>query len=332
MNIKELVKTKEFRYALFPSWVGVAFFLLLNICGLLQENIFIFSILIILGVLFGIPHGALDHFVPFDLTKQKITAKPMTYILVVYIGLFFLNVALWFCCVEAAALLFFLITLFHFGQTELYSQKKFLNLNYLKGRLLSFYSELIRGSVPMFIPLFFYSYSYKSLMEKLGMKSTLSFFVKYEDELFWVYVFLLVTYFLVGLYLSAKDKLQSSWIADTSELFLLIVFFIFVKPIFSLGLYLFLWHSLRHLMRLYLINDEFKVTLFSSGLIKTQAKYLLKALPTLSLATIFMMCLYPLFPQFKETPLQIFLIFISSVTVPHTVLIVWMDMKERIYN
>ncbi len=256
----------------------------------------------------------------------------MTIILIVYIGLFFSNVFLWFVKKEIAFLTFILITLFHFGQTEFYSLKRFLRLSYFKNEFLSFFTIFIKGSIPLFIPLIFYPQGFAKLFNEFSMESYFKSFEKNIEAFSLIYFSLIAAYILLNLFLALNERMQLTFIQDCFETFILIALFILVKPILSISFYLFFWHSLRHLMRLFLINDEFRQALEKNGFFKTHCKYLYKALPTLSLAMLFLFFLYPLFPDFQKHPLQIFLIFISSLTLPHTVLVSWMDFYERVYD
>ena len=85
-------------------------------------------------MLVGIPHGSLDHLL---LPNQNFKSKLRFYI--IYIGLILLNLFVWGFSNMIGLILFFLISSYHFGESQLYKFD-------LKNKLISHFSYLCWGA------------------------------------------------------------------------------------------------------------------------------------------------------------------------------------------
>jgi Brp/Blh family beta-carotene 15,15'-monooxygenase len=70
-------------------------------------------------ILFGIPHGSLDHFIYHQERNEKMNVKSLGKFLLFYIGFAILYALLWLISVELSILLFILISAYHFGEMDL---------------------------------------------------------------------------------------------------------------------------------------------------------------------------------------------------------------------
>ncbi|MBM3400884.1 MAG: hypothetical protein FJY21_00980 [Bacteroidetes bacterium] len=73
-----------------------------------------------LGVmLFGIPHGSLDHFIYHHERKEEISIRSIIRFLLFYLGFAIIYGFLWVISAELSILLFILISAYHFGEMDL---------------------------------------------------------------------------------------------------------------------------------------------------------------------------------------------------------------------
>lgn len=70
-------------------------------------------------ILFGIPHGSLDHYIYHHERKEEMSAKSVFKFLLFYIGFALIYALLWLISVELSIFLFILISAYHFGEMDL---------------------------------------------------------------------------------------------------------------------------------------------------------------------------------------------------------------------
>ena len=94
-------------------------------------------------MLVGIPHGSLDHLL---IPKQNTNSKLRFYIF--YLGLIFFNLLIWKLSLIIGLLLFFFISSYHFGESQLYKFN-------LKNKLITNFTYLFWGASVIFSFLFY---------------------------------------------------------------------------------------------------------------------------------------------------------------------------------
>ncbi|MBA3953021.1 MAG: hypothetical protein H0X57_14230, partial [Rubrobacter sp.] len=72
-------------------------------------------------VLFGLPHGAVDHLVPSRLAGRDADGRSVLAVVLLYVVLSSLCLALWFVAPVAAFVLFVCVTVFHWGAGDLHA-------------------------------------------------------------------------------------------------------------------------------------------------------------------------------------------------------------------
>lgn len=70
-------------------------------------------------ILFGIPHGSLDHFIYHKERNEEMNFRSLSKFLLFYIGFAIIYSLLWIISVELSILLFILISAYHFGEMDL---------------------------------------------------------------------------------------------------------------------------------------------------------------------------------------------------------------------
>lgn len=335
------------RLIIYPSWIlllitGISFFLGFSVPQIVQ-----LYIVLVLGILFGFPHGATDHLVPFEILKKKKLSLNMLWLLCAYIGLLAAYLWLWFFNCAAAIILFGLLTWIHWGQGELYSLITFHGAEYNNnfGFLRKLLVIIIRGGIPLIIPLLQEPVEMTNLLSSIekafpGQDNTVfisHLAVTASDVIHKLAVSLiLLTFFhiFVEYFLSKTNKSRKIWKLNLLETLILYFFFWTVPPLFAIGIYLFTWHSWRHLARLFLCDSK-AMSALKENIFQGCIYFALKAAPTSIIATIMVVVLYLLMPTRSNdymSNIVSYLVIISSLTLPHMVVVFWMDIKQGVWT
>ena len=115
----------------------------------------------------------------------------------------------------------------------------------------------------------------------------------------------------------------------------LLGFFCWVPPVLAVGLYFCFWHGFRHVLRLICyeeggaINDSAPATVSIAVRFK---RFFYQALPFTLASVLVVFALARFLPALIEPSqyLGIYLVVISSLTVPHLLVVAWMDRREGV--
>lgn len=285
-------------------------------------------------VILGLPHGALDHLLPSRLGVHW-GRKPfwLGVYLVLYIALAAGYFCLWLERPELAFWGFLLITIFHWGQGDQRFMEVFL------GRLRptrwgAWVTLWVRGGLLIILPVWAFPETAESLFHHaalgLGLERT-----TLELSLPWLTAPLLVG---VGLVLAGYvfNAIQAApnatvLVVDLLELVLLTAFFTLVPAYLAIGIYFAFWHSLRHLARLLILGSGGIERIAPGQLLRSVRQLTLALLPLTIIALTLLGSLYFLNAA-RITTLEgfvaIYLVLISSLTLPHTVVVALLDFWE----
>ena len=131
----------------------VQLFTLIIIMVSLSESEWLVSsslmIALILILLIGIPHGANDHLLFFNLINKRIDEKnrKSTLFFALYIGLILLYIGCWYLFPAFSLGLFILISIYHFGQSNLY-------ISPIESKFVKLISIILSGSFVLLTPIF----------------------------------------------------------------------------------------------------------------------------------------------------------------------------------
>ncbi|MEC9228508.1 MAG: Brp/Blh family beta-carotene 15,15'-dioxygenase, partial [Verrucomicrobiota bacterium] len=233
-----------------------------------------------------------------------------------------------------AADFFFLgLTFFHWGLGDLYICVQVHHATHLsRSKVLSALHILSRGSIPILLPGYLGNDTYRNVVKALVSSGGQA---SYQAE--WVssypLVFLLIPLGLTILSLIAasicmsKKKIRPLCI-DSIESVALFGWFLFVPALWAIGCYFALWHSLRHSLRILSTDTTGSQLLDSKQYLKLSIRWLqLTSLMTL-IALIGMWIIFTLPLSVRGIELDWLakaLIGISVLTLPHTVVVCFMD-------
>jgi len=128
------------------------FTLIIIMLSLIKHELFVSSSLVValvLIVLIGIPHGANDHLLFFNLINKRVDEKNVkdTLFFSSYIGLILLYVCCWYLFPTFSLGLFILISIYHFGQSNVY-------ISPIESKFVKLISIFLSGSFVLLTPIF----------------------------------------------------------------------------------------------------------------------------------------------------------------------------------
>ncbi len=292
--------------------------------------------LLLSAVVFGLPHGALDDRVLFRLFRIPTGAwLPRMAVYAGYVAVALAYLVAWFVEPAFAFLFFIGITWFHWGQGDVFFLRHVYQAPYLlHSRCMRMLSGFIRGGLPMFVTFIFHPSTYLDVaawcLRIFPSDQALPAFL-FQLTAFAPGTFLLFLLF-VGVYLLAaafRSPPQKRGIAacDAGEILLLLLFFMTLHPLVSIGLYFCIWHGLRHLIRLrswLQVDPPQRFSLFPAGL-------LLRSVPNTAISILALLVVAwtarNIFSSWQDL-IGAYLVLISVLTLPHLAVVSWMDLHK----
>ena len=275
-------------------------------------------------LLFGLPHGAIDHLVVLGLAKRSLSLKALALVCLIYLGFVVAMLCLWWLAPLVAVILFLGITIYHWGTADL-AFEGLLNPQapQTTPRILKFNHSFLRGMFPIGIPFL----AFPDATEAILNSCSVAFGYEYElgTTLPFVILIAMILLLLSELaYLRCQGEQRNARLAEDLGL---IAFFVLVPPVLAIGLYFCLWHGFRHVLRL--IRYEGSEDDCGTALAQFKRFYC-RALP-FTLASMLILAVVLLILRASvdlSTFIGIYLVVISSLTLPHLLVVEWMDRQE----
>lgn len=334
-----VVRRTLMRAVIVPSWVVVGVVALLFASGLEIDGPAQYAPFALSLVFLGLPHGAVDHLVPGRL-RGNVTAHSIAGVALLYAALAAIYLALWSVAPVAAFIFFVLLTWFHWGQGDLYSQRTFLGQGEHPVPVpLKVLTAVVRGGLPMLVPLLAFPGVYRGVAESVtGLFSEAGwaawvFGPAFRGAVGAVFFVLVLISLAWGYRRSGADK--AAWGSDAAEVSLLAAYFTLVPPIFAVGLYFCLWHAPRHIARLMLINPSSAATIRKGTFLPALRDFFRDAAPLTAAALALLAGLYLLVPGDPQGPaglLAVYLVLISVLTLPHVAIVGLMDRHQGLWR
>lgn len=282
-------------------------------------------------LIFGLPHGAVDHLVPGRLTGRGVSAGSVAAVVLLYLALGGSYFALWTVVPVVCFALFVLITWLHWGQGDLYSSRAFLGLEGPPVGL----AIVVRGALPMLVPLLAFPEAYAGVGESLVMlfgEGDVSFpQIPASGGLRLAGTVMLAGLAVLYLWrLPARGGPRRAVAAEAGEILLLALYFACVPPILAVGVYFCLWHAPRHIARLALLDGVSASSLAAGDVLPALTRFARDAAPLTLAALGLLAALYLYLP--RGAPLAGYLVLISVLTLPHVALVAWMDRRQGVWG
>lgn len=333
------------RWVLWPSWLIFAAVALIFAAGLAVPPWVEYLPFALSLVVFGLPHGAVDHLAVPRVLGYKVWPWPVLVVGLLYLILGSFYLALWFAAPAAAFVLFIVLTWFHWGGGDLHDLTAFVSGSaaYLRGRARRALTLILRGGLPILVPLLAFPETYRTVAE-----SAVGLFEPTRGEVFsWVFepsfrlfagaaFALLAVGTLASGYGSAKmSGAREAWWTDVAETALLALYFALVPPVFAVGLYFCLWHAPRHIVRLVLLDGESAGALEAGQITPVIVRFVRDAAPLTVATLVLLLGLYLVAPGTGvalSTLLALYLVLISALTLPHVVVVSFMDLRQGLWR
>ncbi|ERH00084.1 MAG: beta-carotene 15,15''-monooxygenase, Brp/Blh family, partial [Haloquadratum sp. J07HQX50] len=292
-------------------------------------------------ILLGLPHGAVDHLVPARIRDVSISITSIGFVGIVYFFVGGIYLLWWLMHPSSAAIFFITLTLFHWGQGDLYAILTFMSAEHLPSRSERMLSLCVRGSLPMLVPLIFHPDAYQRVLT-----SFVDIFTR-EVDLSGVFnsitllsvtglvATLTITVVFAGAYRVSQGAAIRPFVIDIAELGLLWAFFAVVQPVFAVGVYFCVWHALRHIARLALIDNQSRTSLIDGKISLSIQRFARDAAPLTAvtlLLFVFFFWLLPQSPANIEAYGAVYLVGISVLTAPHVIVVSWMDFQQNVWG
>ena len=291
-------------------------------------------------VVFGLPHGALDYVALPRALSGRVDARGLTIVGVLYAILGGDYLAAWLLAPVPAAVVFIALTWFHWGQGELFVLRDAFGGGHLDDRTQQALTTVVRGGLPMAVPLVGFPDRYlavlETFVEPFGGSIGSAWLFEPSGQAIVAVGFGLVTVVTLwrGWRLAKADGRRQSdnggWRLDAAETALLWVFFLLVEPVLAIGAYFCLWHSLRHIVRVGLLDQRTVSALSAGEWLKPAGRLAVEGLPTTLAAGGFLWALYVLTPASEgvASAIGVYLVGIAVLTLPHVVIVTWIDREQ----
>lgn len=211
---------------------------------------FVWGPLVVSLVVFGLPHGAVDHLEIAELWGKPVTSGPVMALLVGYLGVVVAVIGIWMVAPAGAFASFILMTWLHWGQGDVwFVGARGTDRSWRITDRVSL--AALRGALPMLGPLAWHTDDFRRIFEV----TTGPFGASVPSAATWGLLSDGALVVLVALLVShAALRLRAGWSPtsgiDLVDTVTLLAFFWWVPAIFAVGLYFCLWHGARHILRL----------------------------------------------------------------------------------
>jgi Brp/Blh family beta-carotene 15,15'-monooxygenase len=281
-------------------------------------------------LVFGLPHGALDHLVPARLRPGTSTRTSIAVVVVLYLVVGSATAALWAIAPLLGFTAFIAITWFHWGQGDLYVDR--LLQDGTTGRAGAALTVTVRGALPMLVP--FVAQPAAAVAVVSGTVAALGGGAVPGSTAHTIpaaarlaaAAFVVV---LIGVHLVVVRRNRGALRRQCVEDVVLLAFFTLVPPVLAVGLYFTLWHAVRHILRLELTDRDSADDLLNGRVLAPFLRFMRQAWPITAIAV---GMLVGLAIMVHRTDLGVYLALIAALTTPHTVVVTWMDRVQRTWH
>ncbi|MEY2847630.1 MAG: hypothetical protein RI885_295 [Actinomycetota bacterium] len=293
-------------------------------------------------VLLGLPHGALDHLVPSRLAGREPDARGIARVVLLYLVVGAVVLALWFMSPTLGFVAFILTTWFHWGQGDVFVEATREGAG-TPSRATRVGMLLVRGALPMLVPLVAAPDEYlRVFRDTTGVLAVSSEQVPLalDDPAVRVALAAALAALIVMTFVGTARARWSTgagrraWWGDLGEVVLLAAFFWAVPPILAVGLYFCLWHSLRHIVRLSLLDPASRRPLERGRPAAALGRFALQSAPVTVVALVLLVVLFVVAPGSATGDgalLGLYLVLISALTLPHVVIVSLMDRRQAVW-
>ena len=290
----------------------------------------------------GMAHGAVDHLVPLRAAFGVSLRRSIIAVSVVYAVLGGAVVAAFFLAPVAAFVGFIALTWLHWGQGDV-AALVVAGVDHLRTPAERALTLVVRGGLPMGVPLIAHPGEYRLVAEWI-----VGLFVAdasgavdpvFTPETRVAVGVLMATAtllsFVLGVLRVREGADRRGWLRDVGETLLLWAWFLLAAPVFAIGVYFALWHALRHVGRLVLLDDAAAAALSDGDTRGALRRFARDAAP-LTLGGFLVVAGVALaVPYGVAAPgdlLAVSLVAIAAMTLPHVAVVAWLDGRQGVWQ
>jgi Brp/Blh family beta-carotene 15,15'-monooxygenase len=335
------VRTTLAAAALAPVWVLHGLLVVPFLAGLSVPLALQYAPLAVSVLLLGLPHGAVDHLAVPRVRDRPVTLRALATVGALYGVLGGAYLALWFLAPVPAFVLFIAVTWAHWGQGDVYALLALADADHLRTRAQRVATATVRGGLPMLVPLLSHPGQYRrvarALTGRFGVTpADLAPLFRVETRLALGVAFLALTVGTLAVGLARVDggPADRGWRVDAGETGLLWLFFLVVSPVLAVGVYFCLWHAVRHIARLVLLDGAAVEGLRDGRLGPALRGFARDAAPLTAVSVAFLAGFYylvPVRPATVEEAVGLYLVLIAVLTLPHVVVVAVMDQVQGVW-
>ncbi|MDS0260652.1 Brp/Blh family beta-carotene 15,15'-dioxygenase [Haloarcula sp. S1CR25-12] len=322
-----------------PGWAATVALVAIALVGLSLPPTLQYAPLVASALVLGLPHGAVDHLAVARARGRPPDRGAVARVVALYGVVGGAYAVGWFLGPAAAFALFILVTWFHWGQGDLYVLVALADADYLRSLPQRVGTVVVRGGLPMLVPLLAFPAWYRRVAETLVGR----FAPEAVGALAWAfrpdvrlalgvgYGAVVAATLALG-YVRADDR--GPWRLDAAETLGLVAYFALVPPVLAIGVYFTLWHSLRHIARLLLVDDGAAAALRDREPTAALARFARDAFPLTAASLALLAGLAVVVPNPPATVPEwvgLYLVFIAVVTLPHVVVVTIMDWEQSVW-
>uniref|UniRef100_UPI0025EC0E4A Brp/Blh family beta-carotene 15,15'-dioxygenase n=1 Tax=Marivirga sp. TaxID=2018662 RepID=UPI0025EC0E4A len=264
----------------------------------------------------GIPHGAIDHIL---LRKKQQSKKAQIRFYIFYLGLIGLYVVAWILFPYFSLTIFFLILFYHFGQ----SQFSDVNINERSKSKKLLY--LFWGG-PIISGLFYHHYDklIEFFLETSHFDQTATVITPVSLYFFFI-LSSIGTILLMAYILLRRVNSKKRFLSEIGVFLLLHLAFFTIPPLLAFALYFAVWHSLKVLYEEYQYLGQKRKRFDLNHFIKELLLFTLISV----IGVIILLVVFSYF-EFAISPFFLTIIFLSVLTLPHSVVMdSWYQKMQR---
>jgi Brp/Blh family beta-carotene 15,15'-monooxygenase len=267
----------------------------------------------LLGLLLGLPHGAVDHLIPAWLSMNARPWSRRAGLLLGYSAMAGTGLLAYRAAPAAVLLGFLVLAIAHFGTgDEAFRAER-------DGRRVRLrpHGILAYGAPPVVFPLALWRDQVDQLLERVAAGST----VLLTSEIRAAALILTVSAMII----TAVQDLRGRRGRDLVQLGLLATVFAIVPPALAFGVYFAAWHSLRHIARLLCADPANRAHLRAGQLGPPLRRFALHAAaPTAAVLISFILLAHR---TGTAGVLPATFALLAALTVPHAVVVAWLDAR-----
>ncbi len=261
------------------------------------------------ALLLGVPHGACDPWVPGWVLRHPSRLPFLIIFFIVYLSISALYLFLWKIFPLPATLFFLILTAWHWGTADASLE--------LTPSLRWLLFGIGRGSLVMLAPFVFHWADTWSVILLMAPSAGLP-----PYSLPFIPALLLA----IALNLFSRPSIH-----QTIETLLLLLLFYFTPPLLSVGTYFVAFHAWRHLLRLSALRDQLTPIDPIPRWTHSVRQLLLLSIPLTLASLAFLRWIPPFltssFPQ-GQNWVGPYLILLAVLTLPHALLVGWIDKRN----